>query len=344
MKTNTLFLETINGKPGNRPPMWFMRQAGRVLPSYNALKEQYTFWQLMKDPHLAAKVTLLPIEDLGVDAAILFSDILVVPYALGMGLDFTDNGPVFDKPLSEYPDPLKVFKPDAGKLDYIYNAIDEIVRTRPADVPLIGFAGAPLTVLCYMLEGLSSKNHFQTAISYIYKNKEVVTKLIDTVTEMTIHYAKEQIKHGIDTFQLFETHGGSIPFELYEEMFLPSVKKIGNAVRETQTPFIFFPKDIGTGYRKITYDICDYVSVDWQTPLAHAREIIDPRVGLQGNIDPRMLFSDLETIDKGLEAYIEFGRHHKNWIINFGHGFMPGIPFEHAKYMIDRLKAADWKR
>jgi uroporphyrinogen decarboxylase len=153
-----LILKTLSGQETERPPMWFMRQAGRVLPSYLAIKEKYTFWQMMQSPEIGAQVTLLPINDLGVDAAILFSDILVVPYAMGMGLDFTDNGPQFDAPLSKMDDPLKQLRPDPDKLEYIYKVIDQVKATKPDNIPLIGFCGAPFTVLLYMLQGLSKKS------------------------------------------------------------------------------------------------------------------------------------------------------------------------------------------
>src|SRR5690554_5560077 len=146
-----------------------MRQAGRVLPSYLKIKEKYTFWQMMQNPEVAAKVTLLPVYDLGVDAAILFSDILVIPYAMGMGLDFTDAGPVFNQPLAQRENPLEGLNPDPAKLNYIYNVVDEIIRTRPAGIPLIGFCGAPLTVLLFMLQGLGRKGDFPDAVEFIYR-------------------------------------------------------------------------------------------------------------------------------------------------------------------------------
>lgn len=341
---NSIFLDTLNGKKTNRPPVWFMRQAGRVLPNYLALKEKHSFWQMMNTPKLAAEVTLMPIYDLGVDAAILFSDILVIPYAMGMGLDFTDEGPRFDKPLREYDNPYSILKPDPAKLQYIYNAIDEIIRTRPDNTPLIGFAGAPLTVLCYMLQGLSSKANFPDAVAYIYKNQGEVAKLVDAITDLTIVYAQEQIAHGIDTFQLFETHGGILPFDLYERMFFPSIKRIANAVREKGTPFIFFPKDIGTGFERITPELCDFVSIDWQTSLATARKLVHKDVGLQGNVDPRLLFADQSTIEKVLNEYIDFGSKEYKWIFNLGHGFMPGISYENAKFVTDWVKLTNWRR
>ena len=341
---NSIFLNTLKGIKTSRPPVWFMRQAGRVLPSYLELRAKHSFWQMMNDPSLAAKITLLPVYDLGVDAAILFSDILVIPYAMGMGLDFTDHGPKFDKPLKDYKDPFAKLNPDPGKLQYIYRAIDEIVKIRPENTPLIGFAGGPLTVLCYMLEGLSSKANFPDAISFIYRNKRITEKLVDAVTDLTIEYATQQIAHGIDTFQLFETHGGILPFDFYKSMFFPAIQKILKAVRDKGIPFIYFPKDIGIGLSHITPDICDFVSIDWQTPIIEARKLVHPNVGLQGNLDPRLLFADQSAIEEELNKYIEFGKTEYKWIFNLGHGFIPGISFENAKYIVDWVKSTNWRR
>lgn len=344
MTTNSILLKTLRGDATARPPVWFMRQAGRVLPSYLKIKEDYTFWQMMQNPEIAAKVTLLPIQDLGVDAAILFSDILVIPYALGMGLEFNDNGPLFDQPLAFRDQPLNGLNPDPDKLNYIYSVIDQIKRTKSPNTPLIGFCGAPLTVLLFMLQGLGRKGEFPDAIRFIYQNKETTRRLIQIVTDLSIVYALGQIEHGIDVFQLFDTHAGLIPFDLYEELFMPSIQKIASAVREKGIPFIFFPKGLGTGIAKITPNECDFLSIDWQTPLTTARKLVDPQIGLQGNVDPRLLFASQLEIENALLPYIEFGRQNQNWIFNLGHGFMPGISFENAKFLTDWVKQTDWGR
>ncbi|MBN1252409.1 MAG: uroporphyrinogen decarboxylase [Bacteroidales bacterium] len=339
----SILLDTLKGKTTERPPVWYMRQAGRILPSYMALKEKHSFWEMMQSPELAAKVTLLPVHDLGVDAAILFSDILVIPYAMGMGLEFTDKGPVFDNPIKNMENPLANFHPDEKKLDYIYNAIDEILKTRPENTPLIGFCGAPLTVLSFMIQGLGSRSNFSDAVKYIFKEKETTKKIIDVITVLSITYAKNQIKHGVEVFQLFETNSDLIPNELYFELFMPAVKKISKAVRETGTPFIFFPKGFGTGISEINYDICDFVSVDWQTPINVARKLVDKKVGLQGNLDPRILYADKKSIEIELNKYLEFGRNNQNWIFNLGHGFLPDLPFENAKFITDWVKNQNWR-
>jgi uroporphyrinogen decarboxylase len=339
-----ILLETLRGKPTSRPPVWFMRQAGRVLPNYLKLKENYTFWQMMQQPKVAAEVTLMPVYDLGVDAAILFSDILVIPYAMGMGLDFTDAGPVFEKPLAERSNPLEGLNPDPSKLNYIYDVVDEIIKTRPAKIPLIGFCGAPLTVLLFMLQGLGRKGDFPDAVKFIYQNPETTQKLVDAITELSIVYAKEQIKHGVEVFQLFDTHAGLLPFDLYKKVFLPATKKLASAVRGENIPFIFFPKGLGAGIGEITPEHADFLSIDWQTSLPTARKLVHPEIGLQGNIDPRLLFADREEMEKTLNSYIEFGSKNQNWIFNLGHGFIPGLPYENARFLADWVKTTDWKR
>lgn len=344
MTTNSILLKTLRGEQTERPPVWFMRQAGRVLPSYMKIKKNYTFWQMMQNPGIAAKVTLLPVDDLGVDAGILFSDILVIPHALGMGLEFNDSGPVFEQPLAFRENPLAGLRADPTKLNYIYEVIDEIIRTKKEETPLIGFCGAPLTVLLFMLQGLGRKGDFPEAIKFIYQNKETTRELIDVVTELSIVYAQGQMDHGIDVFQLFDTHAGLIPADLYQEFFMPATKKIAAAVREKGIPFIFFPKGLGTGIAQITPEDCDYLSIDWQTPLELARKIVDPKIGLQGNVDPRLLYAGQPEIEKALQPYIEFGKKNQNWIFNLGHGFMPGISFENAKFLTDWVKRTDWKR
>ena len=192
----------------------FMRQAGRVLPNYNKLKERYTLHELMEDPKLAAEVTLMPVYDLGVDAAILFSDILVIPNAMGMDLEFTNHGPVFKKPLKGLSQPANYLNPTPEKLEYIYRNIDEIIRQRPQNTPLIGFCGAPLTTLCYMIQGISSNPNFPEAIKFLFQHKKEAMRLIDAIADLSAHYAQKQMEHGIDTFQLFETHANLIPVEM----------------------------------------------------------------------------------------------------------------------------------
>jgi uroporphyrinogen decarboxylase len=341
----SLFLDTIHGKKTERPPVWFMRQAGRVLPNYRALKEQHTFAEMMETPPLTAEVTLMPVYDLGVDAAILFSDILVVPEALGMSLEFTNDGPVFGAPLHTFNDPLKQLNKNLSKLDNIYAAIDEIRRTRPENTPLIGFCGGLLTTFCFMFRDNVRDITFKSATEFFYKNRKASEKIIDALTEVSIEYAVKQAEHGIDTFQLFETYGGLLPEDIYLNYFLPASQKILNAVRDKGVPTIYFPKDLGNGISAITKEVADFVGIDWRMPLAQARKLVDAEVGLQGNLDPRLLYADQATIKEELKrTYLPFGRDHQKWIFNLGHGILPDLPVENVKFVIDWVKQVDWGR
>jgi uroporphyrinogen decarboxylase len=341
---NSIFLDTLNKKDTNRPPVWFMRQAGRILPSYQALKQVHSFSDLMKNPELAAQVTLLPINDLGVDAAILFSDILIVPEALGMGLEFTDKGPIFSKPLTQYKNPSEQLIIDRSKLTHVYDNIDEVIKTRPENIPLIGFCGGPLTTFCFMFRGHARDVTFHDAIKFLYSNPKESKKIIDALTELSIEYALKQVEHGVECFQLFETYAGLIPEELYKELIFSSSKRILNAVRDKGVPTIYLPKNFGGGLKYINKDICDFISIDWHTPIKTARSLVDNSVGLQGNIDPRLLYADESVIVKKLEEMIPFGRDNQDWIFNLGHGFLPDIKMEKAKFVVDWVKETNWNR
>ena len=339
---NSIFLDTLKGKATHRPPVWFMRQAGRSLPSYQKLKEGYTFEELMENPELAAKVTLLPIHDLGVDAAILFSDILVIPVALGMKLEFQGKGPVFESPLKGIKNPSQSFKPDGSKLNHVYGAIDEIRRTRPANIPLIGFCGGPLTNFCFMVDGISQNHNFPEAMALLYKDKAEARRIFEAIGDMSIEYVLKQVEHGIEAFQLFETHAGLIPEDLYFELVMPVVERIMKAVRATGTPVIFLPKGLAMGVGRITPDQCDFISVDWQMNINQARKLIHPEIGIQGNMDPRALLGTPETIKPIMEKLLEFGPKEPKWIFNLGHGILANTPVANIKYVVDEIKKVNW--
>ncbi|QZE13915.1 uroporphyrinogen decarboxylase [Halosquirtibacter laminarini] len=340
----SLFLDTLQGKTTHRPPVWFMRQAGRVLPSYMRMREEYGFKEMMDNPELAAKVTLLPISDLGVDAAILFSDILVIPEALGMELSFEGKGPSFKTALKDVQDINNFLVESPEKLHHIYKAIDLIKEQKPNNIPLIGFCGGPLTTLCYMYQGFSQNLNFPDVLPALYRDKKNVMKVIDRITEISIEYAKNQVAHGIDAFQLFETHAGLVPTEMYKEMFLPSVKKILQTVRSLGTKTIFLPKGIGTGIDMVNYDLCDCISIDWQTSISEVRKYVGDEITLQGNFDPRILQTTPEVIDQHFKTYLDFGKKEKNWIFNLGHGLLPSIPESNVKHLVNLVKNSDWNR
>ena len=332
-------LKIFGNITSNRPPVWLMRQAGRVLPRYRKLRENYSFRELMETPQLAADVTLMPVDDLGVDAAIIFSDILTVPTALGMEIEWTDHGPKFPQPLCGVNNPSKFLKIQPEKFHHVYKAIDIVVKNKK--VPLIGFCGAPLTTLCYMIQGVSSKQNFPEAKKFFYENRSETQQLLEIVTEISIEYALKQVEHGINVFQIFESNAGIVPTEFYEEMFLPSVMKISNAVRSKGVPVIFFPKGIGCGLRMITPEICDVAGIDWQTCIWDARKLVHKDVALQGNFDPHLLFAPQEIIAAEVEKYRKFFAENPDWIANLGHGVLAETPFENVKYFIQCIQQYD---
>lgn len=338
-----IFTDTLCGKQTERPPVWFMRQAGRVLPNYNALRQTASFHQIMSTPELAAKVTIMPVTDIGVDAAILFNDILTIPTAMGMDLDWSTGAPRFATPLHTLDNASASLKPDPSMLTHAYDAIK--ATKSMSDSPLIGFCGAPLTTLCYMLQGNSAKHDFPEAKRYMFNNKEQMRKLVDAVTELSIEYALGQVKCGIDAFQLFDTHAGLVPFEYFKEMFLPAVRKIADAVRSQGVQFIYFPKGLGMGLSCVTPDVCDFVSVDWQTSIAEARKTLHPNVGIQGNLDPSVLFADKKEIQQIMEnVYRPFFHENNKWIFNLGHGVMANTPLENLQYLTQWIKNSEnWK-
>mgnify|MGYP001176370434 FL=1 len=342
MIKNNIFIENISGKLTSRPPVWFMRQAGRILPSYQKLKEKYSFDELMHDKNLASKVTLLPIDDLGVDAGILFSDILVIPKALGLNLEFTPNGPKFHNALD---DQIKseILKFEPEKLKYIYQNIKEIKFQRP-HTPLIGFCGGPLTTLLFMFRRNETNKDFNYVIKLLYKERKKCTEILEMITDASIEYVKNQVDSGIDCFQLFETYCGIIPEEMYTEIVLPFSKRILNAAMEKNCKTIFFPKNYNYGIKELNKGICDIASIDWQIPLETARTLLSNKLGIQGNMDPRLFFSDKKEIEKYLLSLRKFGEVNSNWIFNLGHGFIPGIEVSNVNFVVDWIKNHNWNR
>ena len=340
---DSILMRTLNGEKTSRPPVWFMRQAGRILPNYMKLKETYSFHELMNDKNLASQVTLMPIKDLNVDAAILFSDILVIPHALGLDVEFKKTGPIFNNPLN-YNSKATNLEFDPNKLDYIYDNIDQVIKDKNPDTPLIGFCGGPLTVFLFMFKREGSKDHMKKAIKFLYEKRKESTEILELITKSSIEYVKGQCKSGINVFQLFETYCGSIPCELYADLILPYSKRILNAAKEEDCPTIFFPKDFGHGMNLINKDICDFISVDWHTSINYARNIIDKKIGIQGNMDPRIFYQDYEQIEAYLNSLTNFGSQNFDWIFNLGHGFLPDINHEKVKFAIDWIKDKNWNR
>tara|TARA_B100000674_G_C37907546_1_gene946867 strand:- start:473 stop:1498 length:1026 start_codon:yes stop_codon:yes gene_type:complete len=339
----SIFLNALNKERTKRPAVWFMRQAGRILPSYLKLRENYSFRELMEDPILTSKVTRLPINDLGVDAAILFSDILVIPESLGMDLKFLNNGPKFDKVLEIENFDVSQLSFNPNSLNYIY---ENILQTKEDlhNKPLIGFCGGPLTVFLFMFKKNNSIKEFHNVIKYLYTHRSKTQKILKKITEASVNYVEKQIDNGIDCFQLFETYCGMVPEDLYFELFMPHVNSIMDVAKKKNCKTIFFPKNLSSGLKKINPELCDYVSVDWQINLENARSLLDDKIGIQGNMDPRLFFSSNEEIDKYLNTLKKFGKNNNNWIFNLGHGFIPGIEKSKVERVVKWIKNYNWER
>ena len=316
-----------------------MRQAGRYLPEYMRVRAQAgDFLSLCKDYKKASEVTIQPVEILGVDAAILFSDILVVPLEMGMNLRFEKGeGPVFDAPITTRED-LDALDPQraARNLSYVYDAIS-LTRERLApDKALIGFCGAPWTLATYMIEGRGSKT-YAICKKMLYTQPQLLREILDKVTDALISYVKAQIRAGVNAVQIFDSWAGALEESAYLRFGWAYILRIVDAVKAEfpQIPIIVFPKGVGASLDKISGNF-DVLGVDWSTPISKAREVLSPRYVLQGNMEPTRLYSK-EAIDAGVDEILSAmnGAPH---IFNLGHGILPDVPVENAKYFIKSVQ------
>lgn len=323
-------------------PVWFMRQAGRVLPRYLKLREKYSFHELMRTPQLAAEVTMLPMEDMGVNGAILFSDILVIPEALGMDLIFTDKGPRFTSPLNENPNTILDMEFSPDRLNHIYDAIEILDQRLSDDKTLIGFCGAPLTVFCYMIQGLGSNHDFPDAINFFYTHSKLRDTLLRKITDASIVYALNQIKHGAKVFQLFDTWAGILPQVDFNAIVFPYVKEILQTIRK-EAPVIYFPRGLGMGNMGLSHSITDGLGCDWQTDIRLLDQYVDEKVVLQGNLDPRKTKAGFEFVQSELEALIQFHNERTNkragHIFNLGHGVIPGTKLATLQKIVKKIQS-----
>ena len=329
-----IFKDACFRKPTPYTPVWMMRQAGRYLPEYMAVREKAgDFLNLCKNPEMAAEVTLQPIDIVGVDAAILFSDILVIPLEMGMHLTFEKGeGPVFSDPIRTMDD-LKRLQPNAHeRLGYVYDTI-RIVRERLADdKALIGFTGAPWTLITYMIEGRGTKT-YNIVKKLIYTQPELVHALLREVTEVVKLYLEKQIEAGVDVVQIFDSWAAALEKPMYFEFSWNYMKEIAAYIKGKypDIPIIMFPKGIGAYLDDIDGDF-DVFGVDWGTPMALAKEKLGDRYVLQGNMEPCRLYSQEATKECVTTLHdIMQGEGH---IFNLGHGILPDVPVENAKYFV----------
>ncbi|HTJ12718.1 MAG TPA: uroporphyrinogen decarboxylase [Dinghuibacter sp.] len=337
---NDLILRTLRGEPTERTPVWMMRQAGRYLPDYVKLRNQYSFFERVQTPELATAITLQPVDQVGVDAAILFSDILVIPQAMGMEVQLVESqGPLLPQPIRSEKDLDRLHVPDAdGELGYVLDAIRMIKGELNGRVPLIGFAGAPWTLLCYMVQGKGSKT-FDEAKIFCYTQPALAHRLLQMITDATIGYLRAQALSGADLVQIFDSWGGLLGPDDFHTWSLPYIRQIVAAVKDI-CPVIVFAKGAWHSLDAMAATGAHGLGIDWCISPAMARGLAGDKVVLQGNYDPAHLLNPIPVIQKEVRAMLAAfgGRAH---IANLGHGILPNVPVDHAKAFVETVQS--WK-
>ncbi len=340
---NDLLLRALKGEEVERVPVWMMRQAGRYLPEYIKIREKYGFFERCQTPALAAEITIQPVDIVGVDAAILFSDILVVPQAMGLEVQLIESkGPFLPDPIKVKADLNRIRVPEIQEtLGYVMDAIKLIKQQLNGRVPLIGFAGAPWTLLCYMVQGKGSKT-FEEAKAFCYTQPELAHQLLQMITYTTIGYLTAQIEAGADTVQIFDSWGGLLSPADFEVFSLQYIRQIVTAVKD-KAPTIIFAKGAWHSLEAMSQTGAAGLGIDWCITAPMARKLAGNKTTLQGNFDPAKLLSPIPTIVKETEDMLRaFGK--KNYVANLGHGILPNVPVDHAKAFVNTIKNFDYSK
>ena len=343
---NDNFLRALRREPTDYTPLWLMRQAGRYLPEYcETRKRAGSFLQLCKNPALACEVTLQPLARYNLDAAILFSDILTVPDAMGLGLYFADGeGPRFERPLREEWAIRALTAPDPhDHLRYVVDAVAEIRRALDNSVPLIGFSGSPFTLACYMIEGGSSSDFHQVK-RMLYGRPDLMHRILEVTAEAVTAYLNAQIESGAQAVMLFDSWGGSLSAAAYQEFSLAYLQRILAGLKREhegeQVPSIVFTKGGGLWLESIAASGCDGVGLDWTIDLGEVRRRVGDRVALQGNLDPAILLSTPEAVRwETLRVLDAFGAGDTGHVFNLGHGISQHTPPEHVSVLVETVHA-----
>ncbi len=334
---NDLFLRALKGESVERPPVWMMRQAGRYLPEFREIRDKYDFFTRCQTPELASEITVQPIRRLGMDAAILFSDILVVPQAMGIEVEMKpDFGPYLPHPIRSQKMVDKIIAPEVeDALGYVMQAIS-MTREKLGDtVPLIGFAGSPWTLLCYCVQGAGSKT-FDKAKEFCFTEPAAAHQLLQKITDTTIDYLKAKARAGVDAIQVFDSWGGMLSPVDYREFSWQYIQQIIDALK-VETPVIVFGKGCWFALGEMATSGAAALGVDWTCSPRNARYLSGGKIPLQGNFDPARLLSPPRVIRKMVTDMIrDFGK--DNYIANLGHGILPNIPVENAKAFVDAVK------
>ncbi len=337
MIKNDLFLRALKGETVERPPVWMMRQAGRYLPDFMKLKEKYDFFTRCRTPELATEITVMPIHQVGTDAAILFSDILVVPQAMNIEVHMKPGvGPWLPNPVRTTEDVHKTIVPDVHEaLGYVMDAIKMTKKELNDEVPLIGFAGSPWTILCYAVQGQGSKN-FDIAKKFCFTNPQAAHTLLQKITDTTIAYLKAKVEAGVDAVQIFDSWGGMLSPKDYQEFSWKYIQQIIDALKE-DTQVIAFGKGCWFALDTMATSGASALGIDWTCSPETARKLTGGEITLQGNFDPSRLYSPPSEIKSMVHDMINaFGK--DKYIVNLGHGILPDIPVKNAIAFVEAVK------
>ena len=335
---NSLLIDAAFSRKTPRPPVWFMRQAGRFMPQYWEIKNKYSFLEMCKTPEIAADVTMLPVDLLGIDAAILFSDILVTGEAMGGDLSFTQGvGPRFANPVRTAADIDALETDCVHKLQYVADAIKVIQQRLNKSIPLIGFAGAPFTVMSYLVEGGSSKD-FKLTKLLIHNEPELTHRLLAKIAKVTIDYLNMQIAAGVNAVQLFDSWALALSWDDYSEFSHRYNVEIISKLNRKDVPVISFCKGSSVFAPLMADAKPDVISIDWNVDLKDIKNRLPNNIAVQGNLDPHILYADKKVIKERIHRLFERMRGEDGFIFNLGHGIMPDIPFDNVKYAIEVVK------
>ena len=334
---NDTLLRALRREPVAHTPVWLMRQAGRYLPEYNAVRAKAgSFMALATTPSLATEVTLQPLDRFALDAAILFSDILTVPDAMGLGLTFAEGeGPRFARPLRDEVAIDALAVPDMAKLRYVFDTVGEIKRALDGRVPLIGFAGSPFTLACYMIEGGGSAD-FTTVRRMAHARPDLMDRIVDVNARAVRAYVREQVAAGADVVMLFDTWGGMLTAAAFERWSLASMRHVLDTVPRG-VPTILFSRGAGDRLQRLAATGAVCIGLDWSMDLDAARRAVGDRVALQGNLDPAALLTDAASVERAVRAVLAAAGGAPGHVFNLGHGILPSTPPDHVAVLVDTV-------
>ncbi|MGJ1420492.1 uroporphyrinogen decarboxylase [Sphingobacterium spiritivorum] len=335
---NDLFIRAAFGQQTERPPVWMMRQAGRYMPEYWEIKNKYTFLEMCKTPEIAADVTMLPVDLLDIDAAILFSDILVTPEAMGGDLSFEQGvGPRFSNPVRSWEDAEKLNVQSVDRLQYVADAIKVIQERLNGSIPLIGFAGAPFTILSYLVEGKSSRD-FKLTKTLLNNDPKLAHYILQKITDLTVDYLNMQIAAGVNAVQLFDSWAMALTWNDYIEFGHAYTQQIISRINREGIPVISFARGSSVFYPIMSEAKPDVISLDWNADILNVKNNLPKGIAVQGNFDPIILYADKPVIRKKIHELFERMRGQDGFLFNLGHGIMPDMSFDHVKYAVDVIK------